>query len=38
MRFAVSAAVAGLAVIVGLAYFVAHGNEHLITLMTRVGS
>ena len=34
MRLGVSAAVAGLAVIVGLAYFVAHGNEHLIMLMT----
>lgn len=38
MRLAVSAAVAGLAVIVGLAYVVAHGNEHLIMLMTRMVS
>jgi polysaccharide chain length determinant protein (PEP-CTERM system associated) len=38
MRLAVSATVTGLAVIVGLAYFVAHGNEHLIMLMTRMGS
>jgi polysaccharide chain length determinant protein (PEP-CTERM system associated) len=38
MRLGVSAAVAGLAVIVGLAYFVAHGNEHLIMLMTRMVS
>ena len=38
MRLAVSAAVAGLAVIVGLAYVVAHGNEHLIMLMTRMAS
>jgi uncharacterized protein involved in exopolysaccharide biosynthesis len=38
MRLAVSATVTGLAVIVGLAYFVAHGNEHLIMLMTRMVS
>src|SRR5262245_31636117 len=38
MRLGVSAAIAGLAVIVGLAYFVAHGNEHLIALVTRMAS
>ena len=38
MRLAVSATVTGLAVIVGLAYFVARGNEHLIMLMTRMVS
>jgi uncharacterized protein involved in exopolysaccharide biosynthesis len=38
MRLAVSAAVAGLAVLVSLAYVVAHGNEHLIMLMTRMVS
>jgi len=38
MRLGVSAAVAGLAVIVGLAYFVADGNEQLIMLVTRMAS
>ena len=38
MRLGVSVAIAGLAVIAGLGYFVAHGNEHLIMLVTRMAS
>ncbi len=37
-RLAVSAAMAGLVLIVGVAYFVASGNEHLVSLLGRSGS
>ncbi len=38
MRLAASAAAVGLVAIVGSAYFIAHGNEHLVSLLTRSGS
>ena len=35
MRLATSAAFVGLLLIVGIAYFAAHGNEHLVSLLAR---
>ena len=38
MRLGATAALVGLVLIVGVAYFVAHGNERLILLLTRMAS
>ncbi len=37
-HLAASAAIVGLILIVGMAYFVASGNEHLVSLLGRSGS
>jgi len=38
MRLGATAALVGLVLIVGVAYFLAHGNERLILLLTRLAS